>query len=120
LGLTQDEVAARLGANTWTYLLWEKDEHIPAIRFYPAIFDFLGYDPFPAPKTLGERILSRRRAWGLSQKKAAQQIGVDLATYLLLETGKFAGMRYERGIADFLSGNQFCTEISRRPQLIQR
>jgi DNA-binding XRE family transcriptional regulator len=84
-GLTQNEVAASLGVNTWTFLLWEKDQHIPAIRFYPAIFGFLGYDPYPAPTTLGGELRSARRRLGLPISEAAKRAGVDEATFTRLE-----------------------------------
>ncbi len=105
LGLTQAQAGLQLLANEWTYMLWEKDRTTPAIRFYPAIFAFLGYDPFPAPTTLGERVFARRRGLGLSQKEAAQRIGIDPSTFSLLETGKFAEGKYEHQLADFLSTN---------------
>lgn len=103
LGRTQTQAAFQLFANEWTYLLWETGKTTPSMRFYPAIFAFLGYDPFPPPKTPGKRILSHRRALGLSQKAAAEHMGIDPGTYSLLETGKIAGLKYERRIADFLS-----------------
>lgn len=84
-------------------MLWETGQTMASIRFYPAIFAFLGYDPFPAPKTPGERILAQRRALGLSQKETAQRMGIDPGTYSLLESGKITGRKYERRIADFLS-----------------
>lgn len=76
----QKDVALRLGVNEWTYGNWENDKTEPAIRMFPRIIEFLGYYPFPEPKTLGERILSYRRYHGVSVKRLAFQIGVDEAT----------------------------------------
>jgi transcriptional regulator with XRE-family HTH domain len=103
LGLTQNQAAFQLSSNEWTYLLWEAGKTMPSIRFYPAIFEFLGYDPFPSPKTSGERILRQRRALGFSQKEAARRMKIDPGTFSLLESGKIAGQKYERQIAGFLS-----------------
>jgi hypothetical protein len=33
----------------------------------PAVIEFLGYNPLPAPTTIGERIVRRRTALGMSQ-----------------------------------------------------
>jgi transcriptional regulator with XRE-family HTH domain len=89
LGLFQREVAARLGVNIWTYLLWEQDRTIPVVRYYPAIFQFLGYDPFPAPLTLPERIAAKRRQLGWSIKTAAKFAGVDEGTFGRWESGEW-------------------------------
>jgi transcriptional regulator with XRE-family HTH domain len=80
-GKTQQQVALQLLASTETYLLWEKDRAEPSTRYYPAIFAFLGYDPFPPPATLGERIAARRRELGLPIKRAAKLLGVDEGTF---------------------------------------
>ena len=60
--LLQRQVALRLGVNTWTYINWETDQTTPIIGHYPAIFRFLGYDPFPGPKTLPEKLYSGGRS----------------------------------------------------------
>ena len=53
----------------------------------PAILQFLGYDPYPKPKTLPERMLAKRRAMGWSIKEAARQLGVDEGTWGAWERG---------------------------------
>ena len=87
LALLQKDVASGLQVNAWTYLGWEHDRRRPPIRFWPRIIGFLGYDPFPEPQTVGERIWATRRKLGLSQEEAARLIGVDEGTL----------RRYERG-----------------------
>jgi DNA-binding XRE family transcriptional regulator len=82
-------VAAELGVKMDTYLLWEWDEHKPTVRYYPAIFEFLGYDPFREPMTLPERIVSQRRKLGLTISQAAQRIGVDEGTFRRWECGEW-------------------------------
>ena len=81
LRLTQKQAAERLGVNPWTVLNWEKDHTEPPIESMPAIIRFLGYDPFPEPKSLVERFLAKRRAMGWSIKEAARQLGVDEWTW---------------------------------------
>lgn len=53
----------------------------------PAIIRFLGYDPFPEPKNLPERLLAKRRAMGWSTREAALQVGVDEGTWRAWEQG---------------------------------
>ena len=82
-------MAGLFGVNIWTYVLWEWDRTTPVVRYYPAILRFLGYDPFPAPQTWGERVYATRRSLGLTIDDAAQRAGVDPTTFA----------RWERGIA---------------------
>lgn len=74
--------------NTWTYILWETDRARPTVHHFPAIFSFLGYDPFPAPTSLAERLASKRRHLGLPLKKAALLVGVDEGTFMRWERGE--------------------------------
>jgi transcriptional regulator with XRE-family HTH domain len=87
LRLTQKQAADRLGVSAWTVLNWEKGNTEPPIESMPIIFGFLGYDPFPEPKTLPERMLAKRRAIGWSIKEAARQLGVDEGTWGAWESG---------------------------------
>ena len=77
LRLTQKQAAKRLGVNPWTVLNWEKDHTEPPIESMPTIIRFLGYDPFPEPKNIPERLLTKRRAMGWSIREAARRLGVD-------------------------------------------
>jgi DNA-binding XRE family transcriptional regulator len=89
LGLFQKDVAARLRINNWTYLLWERDRTAPIVRYYPALFAFLGYDPFPVPISIPEKIAAKRRELGWSIKEAARQLGVDEGTFARWESGEW-------------------------------
>jgi DNA-binding XRE family transcriptional regulator len=52
----------------------------------PKIIEFLGYHPMPRHwETLGEKLSQYRKSRGISQKRLAQQIGIDLATLSRLE-----------------------------------
>ena len=88
LRLYQKDVAKTLGINPWTLIGWEADRKMPAMRFWPRIIKFLGYDPFPEPSTLGGRLCAARRRLGLSQEKMAQMLGVDEGTVRLVEAGR--------------------------------
>ena len=104
LGLFQKDVALRLGVNQWTYITWELETRQPSVRYMPAILSFLGYDPFPEPVTLGERIVAARCALGLPRKRLAQRIGVDEGTLMRWETGEWTPTRLTRPKLDaFLS-----------------
>ena len=95
LKLTQKEAAVELGVNSWTILNWEKSHTEPPIATIPAIVRFLGYDPFPEPKTLPEHLLAKRRTMGWSTEQAARKIGVDPGSW----------SKWERGQAIFSTGN---------------
>ena len=102
-GKKQAEVASELAIDVGTYANWENDRTEPVTRYYPAIFRFLGYDPFPAPITLAERIASKRRMLGLSLKQAAQLVGVDEGTFLRWERGEWKPRMSGPAIERFLN-----------------
>ncbi len=88
MGLLQKEAANLLGVNTWTVLNWEKGRTVPPIASIPAIVRFLGYDPFPQPKTLSEHLFAKRQAMGWSIEEAAKTVGVDPGTWGNWERGQ--------------------------------
>jgi transcriptional regulator with XRE-family HTH domain len=103
LKLLQREAAAMLGVTTETVLHWEKGQTEPPASAYPAILAFLGYDPFPEPRTVGERLKAKRRVLGLSIEKAALVLGVDPGTLGDWEAGKTVLYREHRTrVAGFL------------------
>lgn len=53
----------------------------------PAVIAFLGYDPHPAPKTVGETLRAYRRALGLTQRELANQFRMDRSTLGKVEIG---------------------------------
>ncbi len=75
--LSQIAAARVLEVNPCTILNWEKGHTEPPVEAVPAPLRFLGYDPFPEPRTLAERLLAMRRAMGWSIRQAARQLGVD-------------------------------------------
>jgi len=86
--LNQNGAAGLLGVKAWTILNWEKGHTEPPIESMPAIIRFLGYDPFPEPKNLPERLLATRRAMGWTIKEAARQVGADEGTWGAWERGE--------------------------------
>jgi transcriptional regulator with XRE-family HTH domain len=80
LKLTQEQVAERLGVTTASIYNWENDDSKPSVEYIPAIIQLLGYNPLPATKTLGERLVRHRVLLGLSQAESAKRLGVDPGT----------------------------------------
>lgn len=66
-----------MGVSPQTYMGWESNRFAPLMKHWPGIIAFLGYEPNPPPSSLGEKITARRRALGLSCKRAARMLGVN-------------------------------------------
>ncbi|MEW5875424.1 MAG: helix-turn-helix transcriptional regulator [Candidatus Zixiibacteriota bacterium] len=88
LALTQAELATRLGVHETTLRNWELNATTPDWHYWSPIVRFLGYDPFPPARSLGERLVRHRRLLGLSQKGAASQLDVDPTTLAGWERNK--------------------------------
>ena len=80
LGLLQKQVAAQIGTDNTTIANWELGHTEPALRFRPAIGQFLGYLPVPVARTLADRLKDHRLVRGWSQKRAARDLGLDPTT----------------------------------------
>jgi transcriptional regulator with XRE-family HTH domain len=94
--LTQPEAARLLGVVPSALLNWEKGRKEPSIRAIPVVLGFLGYDPFPEPRTLPERLLAKRRSMGWTIREAARHAGVDPTTWGDWERGKVILYRRHR------------------------
>ena len=88
LGLLQKGAAKRIGVETGVYRYWESDRGKPIVQQMPGIIKFLGYDPYPEPKTIGERIKARRRELGLTQVALAKHLGIAHVTVVRWERGE--------------------------------
>jgi len=88
LGLTQKQVAARFGVKAMTLWHWENNATTPSFKYWETIRQFLAYDPLPTPKTFCEMLVHRRKLLGISQKRAAEQLGVDPSTLGRWERGE--------------------------------
>ena len=77
-----------MGTNEWSLRKWERGRP-PTVRFYPGIIRFLGTEPWPEPRTLGERLRAERRRRGLPRADAASLVGVDESTFWRWETDQW-------------------------------
>ena len=85
-------------------LNWEKGKTEPPVESIADIMGFLGYDPFPEPKSLSERLLAVRRVKGWTIKEAARKLGVDEETWGGWErTGRIPWERYRAVVETFLA-----------------
>ena len=103
--LTQKDVAEAVGVDKCSLFNWEANISQPDLRYIPAVIEFLGYNPLPEANTLGERLVRHRTLRGLSQKEAAEAVGVDPGTLSRWERGEREPMRpfvsrVERFLAD--------------------
>ena len=89
LKLTKAQLSFNLNVSDVTIYLWERNKVRPSLAQIPKIIEFLGRDPFEKKtENLAERIKDFRRIRGLSRKKLAEQLGIDLSTLEGWETGK--------------------------------
>ena len=102
--VSQKAAAYILGVDPATVLNWEKGKTEPPVKAMPAILRFLGYDPYPEPVTLRERILAKRRAMGWTIGEAAAELGVDPTTWRDWEHGKVILLRKHRAMVATLLG----------------
>ncbi len=77
LGLLQREAAERMDILTETFANWEKDKTEPVAAQFRPVVTFLGYDPFPQPITLAERMDTKRRALGVTLEQVSKYLGWD-------------------------------------------
>jgi DNA-binding XRE family transcriptional regulator len=104
LGLTQKQVGKALRLSPFTVLNLEKGHTQPSLTVCPALIGWLGYDPFPALKTLQDRMRAVRRARGWTIVEAARHIGIDPATWGRWErTGLPLWPRYRTRLEEFLT-----------------
>jgi transcriptional regulator with XRE-family HTH domain len=87
-GLSRREVSKQLGVDETSVSNWETNRCVPAIRLIPNIVRFLGYVPYPAGKSLPERLAVSRRSLGLSQKRLAKILGADESSLRSWESGR--------------------------------
>jgi len=85
--LSQEQAAKAIGVNTWTVILWEQGRHAPTPRFYPSLIRFLGREPWPEPRTIGERLQAERLRRGLTRRQLAAVLDVDLGSISKWEGG---------------------------------
>lgn len=100
LGHRQIDAAAVVGVDPKTWMCWERDEREPYVHQYPAIIRYLGYEPWREANSLGEKLLARRRRYGLSIKRAAEIAGIDEGTFGCWESGEWRPQRRSLPLID--------------------
>ena len=88
LGLSQREVARRIGVRRESVQQWELGDFQPTVSCLPEVIQFLGYDPRPEPTSWPEWLVWYRVGRGLSQIAMAGKLDVASRTLGLWETGK--------------------------------
>ena len=88
LATTLENAALSLGVNPWTLMNWEHDRRIPTDRYYPALIEFLGHEPWPVPATLAEKLHAARLRRGLSQEQVAAVMQVSPDSISDWESGR--------------------------------
>jgi len=113
LGLLQRQVAQRVGVSKGTVVNWEVNATTVALKHLPSVVGFLGYAPFPEPKTLGERITRHRWLNGISREQLAEQLGADESTVWRWEAGRGRPDRRLRERLERLLGADHGQEMNR-------
>ena len=99
----QRDVAKELGINQWTLIGWEKGtKQISQPSFFPRVIEWLGYDPFPKPRTEGEELRQARLRRGMTAQQAADKVGVDQGTWLKFENDRNVSPRKSARLAERL------------------
>jgi transcriptional regulator with XRE-family HTH domain len=89
LKLTKRQLSLNLNVSDITIYLWERNKVQPSLAQIPKIIEFLGRDPFEKEaENIGDKIREYRRIHGLTQKKLAEQLGIDQTTLAGWENGK--------------------------------
>ena len=89
LNFTQRDIAKLIGVKEESVYNWENNRSNPKVYLLPKITEFLGYVPFEPPnETIGYKIKSYRKEYGLSQRRLAKLWGVDQTTIRDWENGK--------------------------------
>jgi transcriptional regulator with XRE-family HTH domain len=101
--LRQIDVAEIVGCDEMTVVNWEKGYSIPRINHMGKVVEFLGFNPLQKCDTLAQRIVSHRKALGLTQKLLASQLAVNPSTLAKWGRGERAPTgRYFRRVAEML------------------
>lgn len=106
LDRTQEDMAEQFGVSVTSYNKWEGDQHCPAVKYWPAITDFLGHDPTPGPASLDEALTALQRRHGLGRMQLAIRLGIErksLLNWLSAKTAPLPSLR-NRVLASGLPG----------------
>jgi len=111
LNLTKLEAGRRLGIGPWTYTRWESGEMTIEVHYYPGIISFLGYNPLPEPRSLGEAVRRERMARGLPRWALARKLGMQYeGTIQRIEQGRTVSLRCLVEVCAALGLRHMCDE----------
>ena len=85
--LTQKAAGFELGVSLFTVINCEHGYRKPAMKNWPAIVRFPGYDPLPDGQAIPERLRQKRRQMAWGPRKLAEHLGVDRFTITSWECG---------------------------------
>jgi transcriptional regulator with XRE-family HTH domain len=88
LGLSWKAVSELIGVDADTLTNWTRGRTQPGLRCLPLVIWFLGYDPLPAAKSVGEALVRYRELRGMSQTQLAAKLQVDPGTLARWEREK--------------------------------
>lgn len=80
LGLSQATLAKRFGVNRNVVTAWESNRQDPMLALMPKLLKFLGHKLPPQDEALEERLRSKRRELGLTQKALGKLLAVSHKT----------------------------------------
>jgi hypothetical protein len=95
--LNRKTTAGQLRIDAVSLKNWEDARTAIDVRFYPRILSWLGYDPMPQARSLGDQIRHARLSRGWSRKRLAYIADVDEGTVKRLETNTPNMARRPRG-----------------------
>jgi len=80
--MPQKELGKIIGVSECTIFNWEKNRSQSTIKYFPKIYEFLGYQPLDNPnqQDLLTKLDTIRKSLGLSLEKIANLIGFDPTT----------------------------------------
>jgi ribosome-binding protein aMBF1 (putative translation factor) len=84
-GMNRKTAAKELRIDPISLKNWEEARTEVEVRLYPQILMWLGYDPMPQPKSVGEQMRNARLARGWSRKRLATAADIDEGTVKRLE-----------------------------------
>ena len=122
LALFQREAAGQMGIAKETYANWEKGKIRPVAAQFLPVVTFLGYDPTPAARTLGERLEAKRRGLGVTFDQIAGYLGWDPATLTRYLNGTWRIPESRMAALELLlsANSTDLTDISRLPRRLRR
>ena len=88
LGLTQKELAERLGVRSEAVSNWECGVWQPMITLLPRLNELLGMSPLAKPATFAEQLVFWRKCTGLQQGALAKKLGISPCTIGRWENGR--------------------------------